>query len=109
MRNSLIYGTNTSSSGPGAPIYSAGHRCKISIDDIQFHSASGTSGTAGLRPSVYSNATTLPIYIGAMCISEFDVNYQCSNPLTGGDLRTDLYFTSLHPPYNVETYFLVLV
>ena len=88
----MIYATNESSSGPDAPIYSEGFKANVSIDDIQFHSASGTSGTAGLRPTVYSNATTLPVYIGARCISEFDTNYQCSNPLTGGDLRTNLYF-----------------
>jgi hypothetical protein len=93
IRNSLIYGINgTSGAGNESPIYSGGPNNKISINDVQFHSAKGSSGTAGLLPTIYSQTATLPIYIGARCISEFDSNNNCSNPLTGGDLRTGLFF-----------------
>lgn len=95
MRNSLIWGINSSANGNESPIYTDSFRNLISIDDIQFHSVIGSGGAAGLLPTIYSNSAPpllpTPIYIGARCISEYDVNFQCSNPLLG-DLSTGLFF-----------------
>ena len=95
MRNSLIWGINSSANGNESPIYTDSNRNLISIDDIQFHSLIGSGGAAGLLPTIYSNSAPplppSPIYIGARCISEYDVNFQCSNPLLG-DLSTGLFF-----------------
>lgn len=89
LRNSLIWGKHYQSE---SPIYTSNYGGnKISIDDVQFQ-CWGLGET--IRPTICSDPTpnpVTPIYIGARCISAFDVNFQCSNPLLG-DLSTGLDF-----------------